>query len=94
MFEYELHAFPRLKLLQVRLSDFMEIRTTHSPHLRFVCNDRYAAKHLIDTSRFSVNSVPGKCPNDSNNELIITVCILQPDKSGKLTTKVSSKCLI
>ncbi|VDH90010.1 Hypothetical predicted protein [Mytilus galloprovincialis] len=65
----------------------MEIRTTHSPHLRFVCNDRYAAKHLIDTSRFSVNSVPGKCPNDSYNKLIITVCILQPDKSGKLTTK-------
>lgn len=89
--EYELHAFPRLKFLQVRLTEFMEVRTTHSPIIRFVCHEVYAKTLLTDTSKFSVKGVPGKCLNqqdDCGSALIVTVCILQPDKSGELGIKV------
>lgn len=98
---YDCNAFPRLQLLRTRLYDFMEMANTgtqYSPHIRFICHEEYTTKQLSNViGRFSVNGIPSKYltkHDGCDSKLIVTVCILQPDTSGKLTRMVGSSFCI
>ncbi|CAC5394944.1 unnamed protein product [Mytilus coruscus] len=93
---YNPSAFPRFSLLQRRLKDFQNVydslppETLRKPHLRFISDSRFAKNLHSSNGQFSITGILGHCVKDVgaiDSSLIVSVCILQPDESGKLTDK-------
>ncbi|XP_052071234.1 uncharacterized protein LOC127709660 [Mytilus californianus] len=95
-FRYDSDAFPRLNLLQRRLQDFPKVNGSfpsvilQMPCIRVVC-DRGVEEHIrTNNGQFSVKGILGDFIEEKDViecKLIVTLCILKPDKCGKLTSK-------